>query len=189
MVRRVAYSGTVGSEAYYSAGQPTGTFRDNGTRRGASADLAALTTQVMTDVAIYLEKGDVVKSLTFLSGGTAAATPTNWWYGLYSPAGTTLLGQTADQLTAGWAADTAKKLALAVPYSVPVTGFYRASIMVKAGTVPTLAGTSVRAAVSAAVVTGQVVLAQTSGSALTTTAPPTIATPTAVGTIPYVIAS
>jgi hypothetical protein len=38
-------------------------------------------------------------------------------------------------------------------------------------------------------VAGQAVLAQTSGSSLTTTAPLTIATPTAVGTVPYVIAS
>lgn len=189
MVRRVAYSGIVGSENYYYAGQPAGTFRDNGVRRYTGSDLAALTTQVMLDTAIYLEKGDLVAYLTFLSGATAAGTPTNWWFSLYDPTGTTLLGQTADQLTAAWAANTAKKVALASPYVVPATGVYRAAIMVKATTVPTLAGSSVRAAASSAIVTGQAVLAQTSGSSLTTTAPATIATPTAVGTVPYVAAT
>jgi hypothetical protein len=187
--RRTAYSGIVGSENYYFGGQNQGTLRDNGVRRLAGANLAALTTQVMTDVALYLEKGDLVKFLTFLSGATAAGTPTNWWYALYDPTGATLLGQTADQLTTAWAADTAMKLALATPYVAPATGIYRAAIMVKATTVPTLGGYSVRAAASAAVVVGQAVLAQTSGSALTATAPATIATPTAVGTVPYVAAT
>lgn len=189
MVRKVAYSGIVGSETYYYGGQPAGTLRDNGIRRYSGADLAALTTQVMTDVALYLEKGDVVKYLTFLSGATAAGTPTNWWFALYNPVGDTLLGQTADQLTTAWAANTAMKVSLATTYVVPTTGVYRAAIMVKASTVPTLAGVTVRAAASAAVVTGQAVLAQTSGASLTTTAPATIATPTAVGTVPYVAAT
>lgn len=187
--KRVAYAGIVGSEAYYYGGQPAGTLRDNGIRRSAGSDLAALTTQVMTDVALYLEKGDVVKYLTFVSGATAAASPTNWWFALYDPAGATLLGQTADQLTAAWAANTAAKLALASPYVVPATGVYRAAVMVKATTVPTLAGATVRAAVSAAVAAGQAVLAQTSGSALVGSAPASIATPTAVATVPYVVAS
>ena len=188
-LRETAYAGVVGAEAYYYAGQPSGLFRDNGVRRYSGADLAALTTQVMTNVALFLEKGEVVRNLTFLSGATAAGTPTNWWFALYNPAGTALLGQSADQLTAAWAADTAKTLALASAYKVLNTGVYRAAIMVKATTVPTLAGVTVRAAASAAVVAGQAVLAQTSGSGLTTTAPATIATPTAVGTVPYVVAT
>ncbi len=188
MPRNVAYSGIVDSESFYRAGQPAGTFRDNGIRRHAGSDLTALTTQVMTDVALYLEKGERVNYLTFVSGATAADTPTNWWFALYSPAGA-LIGQTADQTSTAWAANTAKKVALATGYTVPTTGIYRAAVMVKATTPPTLAGVSVRAAVSAAVASGQAVLAQTSGSSLTTTAPATIATPTAVATVPYVIAS
>jgi hypothetical protein len=187
--RNIAYSGRAASESYYLGGQNQGTLRDNGARRLAGADLAALTTQVMTDVGLYLEKGDVVKFLTFLSGGTAAGTPTNWWFALYSPDGQTLLGQTADQTNTAWAANTPMKVALASPYTVPATGVYRAAVMVKATTVPTLAGDSVRAAASAAIVTGQTVLAQTSGTGLTATAPATIATPTAVGTVPYVAAT
>lgn len=152
-------------------------------------NVAALTTQVMTSVAVYLEAGDVVTNLTFVSATTAAGTPTNWWFALYSSAATpALLRQTADQTSTAWAANTAKTVALSTPYAVPATGIYYAAVMVKATTVPTLAGRTLHNAVEAvAIVTGQVVLAQTSGSALTTTAPATIASPTTVATVPLVI--
>jgi hypothetical protein len=50
--------------------------RANLDRRTLVTNTAALTTQVMTSVAIPLEVGDVVTNLTFLSGATAAGTPT-----------------------------------------------------------------------------------------------------------------
>jgi hypothetical protein len=151
-------------------------------------NVAALTTQVMSSVAVYLEAGDVVTNLTFVSGTTAAGTPTNWWFALYSSAATpALLGQTADQTSTAWGANTAKTVALTSPYTVPSTGIYYAAIMVKATTVPTLAGRTLHNAVEAgAVVTGQKVLSVTSGSGLTTTAPATIASPTTVATVPLV---
>src|SRR5512141_2621545 len=125
-------------------GSSTAKIRENMPRWNITAtdgNTAALTTQVMTSVALYLEKGDVVTNLTFESATTAAGTPTNWWFALYSTAATpALLGQTADQLTAAWAANTAKTLALATPYTVKASGIYWASVMVKATTVPTLAG-------------------------------------------------
>ncbi len=171
-------------------GNPAGPFRTNLRRTELGGNLAALTTQVMTAVALYLEAGDVVTNLTFCSATTAAGTPTNWWFALYSSAATpALLGQTADQTSTAWAANTAKTVALAAPYTVPTTGIYYAAIMVKATTVPTLLGASLNANASAAVVTGQKVLATTSGTGLTDTAPATIATPTTVGTVPYVVAT
>jgi hypothetical protein len=171
-------------------GSPTGTFRTNLRRSECGGNLAALTTQVMTSVALYLEAGEVVTNLTFCSATTAAGTPTNWWFALYSTAATpALLGQTADQTSTAWAANTAKTVALATPYTVPTSGIYYAAIHVKATTVPTLLGASLNVNASAAVVTGQKVLALTSGSALTDTAPATIATPTTVATVPYCIAS
>jgi hypothetical protein len=171
-------------------GSPTGVFRTNLRRTECGGNLAALTTQIMTDVALYLEAGETVTNLTFCSATTAAGTPTNWWFALYSPAATPLLlGQTADQASAAWAANTVKTLALVTPYVVPTTGIYRAAIHVKATTVPTLLGASLNANASAAVIAGQKVLAQTSGSALTDTAPATVATPTTVATVPYCIAT
>ena len=171
-------------------GSPSGLLRSNLRRSECGGNLAALTTQVMTAVALYLEAGDVVTNLTFCSATTAAGTPTNWWFALYSSAATpALLGQTADQTSTAWAANTAKTVALATPYTVLTTGVYYAAIMVKATTVPTLLGASLNANASAAVVTGQKVLANTSGSSLTDTAPATIATPTTVATVPYCVAT
>lgn len=163
--------------------------RDNMPRIGINTDLSALTTQVMTSVALWLRKGDVVTSLTFKSGATAAGTPTNWWFALYDPDGA-LLSQAADQTSTAWAANTAKTLDLAAAQTITESGIYYAGVMVKATTPPTLLGASVAlAGASAAWLTGEAILAQTSGSSLTTTAPSTIATPSAVATVPRVIAT
>ena len=176
-----------GVAEYYLDGQPT-FLRKNLLRSVCGGNLSALTTQVMTSVAILLYAGDVVTNLTFKSGGTAAGTPTNWWFALYDTNPTpVLLGQTADQTTTAWAADTAKTLALATPYTVPTTGIYYAGVMVKATTPPTLIGASAQADASAAVVSGMKVLAQTSGSSLTATAPSTITSATTVGTVPLAV--
>jgi hypothetical protein len=171
-------------------GSPTGVLRANLRRSECGGNLATLTTQVMTAVALYLEAGDVVTNLTFCSATTAAGTPTNWWFALYSTASTpALIAQTADQTSTAWAANTAKTVALAAPYTVVTTGIHYAAIMVKASTVPTLLGASLNANAAAAVVTGQKVLANTSGTSLTDTAPSTIATPATIATVPYVVAT
>jgi hypothetical protein len=82
-------------------------------------------------------------------------------------------------------------VALQTVQRITTTGIYYAAIMVKATTPPTLAGAAAleNAVAGGALVTGQTVLAQTSGSALTATAPATIATTTTVTTVPYVIAN
>lgn len=161
----------------------------NFSRLRITSDLVAgLVTQVMTTVAIPLQAGDKVTSITFLSGATPAGTPTNWWFGLYDNSATpALLGQSADQLTAAWAANTAKTLALATPFTVVTPGVYYVACMVKATSVPTLVGVTLATATSAgAVIAGQKILAQNSGSALTTTAPATVASPTTQAVVPWV---
>jgi hypothetical protein len=173
------------------SGSPSTFLKSNMNRREIASNAAALTTQVMLSTPVYLDAGDVVTNLTFLSGATAAGTPTNWWFALYSSAATpALLAQTADQLTTAWAANTAKTVALATAQTITTSGVYWAAIMVKATTVPTLAGITLEnAAAAGAIAAGQVVLAQTSGSSLTTTAPATIASGTTVATVPYVVAT
>lgn len=165
---------------------PTQVFhRANLPRAGLDDLAAALVTQVMTSVPIYLAAGDTVTNLSFLSGGTAAGTPTNYWVALYSPAATpALLAQSADQLTAAWAADTWKTLALATAQKITASGIYWAAIMVKATTVPSLIGANVGAK---PLLTGEGNLAQNSGAALTTTAPATIATPALQRPTPLVV--
>jgi hypothetical protein len=153
---------------------------------GGDTNHVALATGVMTSVPIYLVQGDKVTNLSFVSGNTAAGTPTNYWFALYSTDATpTLLAQTADQTSTAWAANTVKTLALSAAYTVPRTGLYWAAIMVTATTPPTLMG-SVGAK---PVVTGERNLSQSSGSALTATAPATIATPTVKNFVPYVVAT
>lgn len=171
-------------------GSPAGVYRTNMQPFDCVSDTAALTTQVMTGVGIALQAGDVVTNLTFLSGATAAGTPTNYWFALYSVAATpALLGQSADQLTAAWAADTPKTLALASPVLITVPGWYVAVCMVKATTPPSLVGATMGRAAAAGAIAGSKVLSSTSGSALTTTAPATFATPTTIAAVPLVVVS
>jgi hypothetical protein len=174
-------------------GQPSGVLRESlpQGRFQALNNMSALTTQVMLSVALPLQAGDLITNLTFVSGGTAAGTPTNWWFALYDTSATpALIQQTADQTTTAWAANTAITLPLAAAYLVPAPGVYYAAVMVKATTPPTLAGLSLEnAAAAGALVTGQKILAQTSGSSLTATAPSTITSATTVANLAYAVAS
>lgn len=173
-------------------GKPSAFQRSNIPRSDCTSDTAVLTTQVMASYAIPVYSGDTITSLTFLSGATAAGTPTNWWFALYNDAATpALLAQTADQLTAAWAADTAKTLALTTPQtnSGDHTVWF-AAVMMKAATPNSLVGVNLgRAGVSTGALSTQKVLARTSGAALTTTAPATIATPTSIVGVAYVLAT
>lgn len=164
-------------------------FRRNMPRAGlydsaGDTGQVALATGVMTSMPIYLQAGDVITNLSFRSGATAAGVPTNWWFALYDTQATpALIAQTADQTTGAWAANTTMTKALTTAYTVPKTGVYWAAVMVTATTVPTLLG----ACMAPAIVTGERNLSQSSGSGLTTTAPATIATPTAKNFAPYVV--
>lgn len=144
----------------------------------------ALTTQVMTSVPVKLYAGDVITNISVRSGATAAGTPTNWWFALYSNAATpALLAQTADQTSTAWAANTTKTVALATAQTITTTGVYWVGIHAKATTVPTLLG----ALVAPAIATGERNLSVSSGAALTATAPATIASPAAKDFAPYVV--
>lgn len=144
----------------------------------------ALTTEVMTSVPIYLHAGDTITNISARSGATAANTPTNYWFALYSNASTpALLAQTADQTSTAWAANTTKTLALATAQTIRESGIYWVGIMVKATAVPTLLGT----VAAPAVVTGERNLSQSSGSSLAATAPATITSVTAKQFVPYVV--
>lgn len=163
---------------------PEAVFHRANLPRTGLDDVATAATGVMCSVAIYLQDGDLISNLTFISGGTPAATPTNQFAALYSGAGT-LLAQSADKTTEAWAADTAKSFALASPIRITRSGVYYAALSVAAGTVPTLVG-SVGAK---PVLSGEGNLAQTSGTGLTATAPATIATPAFKRAVPLVIAT
>lgn len=159
-------------------------------RWDVTADVAAaLTTAVMTCVAVPMRAGDVITNIAAKSGATALATATHWWFALYSSAATpALLAQSADQVAAAWAANTAKSLALATAQTILADGVYYVAIMVAAATVPSLlCDVLPLAGVSAGILSTDATMSQTSGSGLTTTAPATIASPTAVVNVPAVV--
>jgi hypothetical protein len=146
-------------------------------------------TGVAHATAIPLQAGDVVTSITFVTGATAAATPTAGFVALYSSASTpALLAQSADFGSTARAANTAYTIPLASAVTITDAGLYYISISFTAGTVPTLRGLSTGNAVMAgAVITGMPVLAQSHGSSLGATAPATITSGTAVATPVYYI--
>ena len=167
-----------------------GTFaRSNQPRFGlydsvSDSGSVALTTQVMTAVPIFLAAGDVITNVSFITGTTAAGTPTNWWAALYDSQGTpALLSQTADQTSGAMAAFTVLTKALGTAQTISKTGVYWVALMVKATTVPTLLGQMGAPPVA----TGERNLAVTSGSSLTTTATATLASPTLQRFVPYVV--
>lgn len=160
--------------------------RANLPRIGLTDLTTALATGVMTSVPLDLEAGDTVTSLSVVVGATAAGTPTHFFLALYDTSATpALLGQSADQTSTAMAADSVQTIALATPVKISKSGTYRVGIMSAAATPPSLLGTLG----AKPILTGQTALAQTSGSALTATAPATIATPAATRSYPLVVAS
>ena len=158
-------------------------------RFDAGDDFAVAATGVVLSVGIPLQVGDLVTNITFVTGATAAGTPTAGFVALYSPAGA-LLGQSADFATTARAANTAYTVAIATPVLITAAGLYYAAISFTATTVPTLRGASLHHAVLAGAVTSTMkVLSQSHGAAVGATAPATIATPTTTFAIPYMVAT
>ena len=94
--------------------------------------------------AIYLTAGQLVSNITMASATTAAGTPTNYFFALYSGATRSLLAQSANQTTTAWAANTVKTLAMTAAYRVPTSGLYYIGYFMTATTVATLKGGTAR---------------------------------------------
>ena len=174
------------NEEYLRQGSPTNTtFAESFPRYLCGTDNAISATGVCHATAVPLQAGDVVTSITFITGGTAAVTPTAGFAALYSPAGA-LIAQTADFGSTARAANTAYKVNLASAQLITTPGLYYVVISFTAGTVPTLRGLSTgNAAVAGAIGLSAPVLAQSHGAAVGAVAPATIATPTTVATPCY----
>ena len=179
-------NGAYYDENYLRQGSPTNTtFAESLPRWLCGTDNAIAATGVCHATAVPLQAGDVVTSITFVTGGTAAGTPTAGFAALYSPAGA-LLAQTADFTTTARAANTAYKVTLATAQLITTAGLYYVVVSFTATTVPTLRGVSTGNAVVAGTIgLSAPVLAQTHGAAVGAVAPATIATPTTVATPCY----
>lgn len=134
----------------------------------AGVNLSALTSGTLFMQSVYLRAGQRIANITFCSGTTAAGTPTNQFFALYS-ASRVLLAQTANATTTAWTANTVVTRALTASYTVPTTGLYYVGIMVAATTVPSLVGMT--AAGNAAVRSAAPILSGNSSTGLTTALP------------------
>lgn len=173
-------------EEYLRQGAPTNiTMAESCSRADAIANVAIGATGVVHTTAIPLQAGDVVRSITFLTGTTAAVTPTAGYAALRTPAGV-VVAQSADFGSTARAANTAYTVAMTALYLVTTPGLYLVDISFTAATVPSLIGKALQNAVAAgAIGLSLPVLAQTHGSAVGAVPPATVATPTTVATIPY----
>lgn len=110
-------------------------------RRAGLVNVSVLATQRLTLVQIGIRAGQRIGGLTWLSGTTAANTPTNQWSVLYGPVGSLAkLAISPDDTTTAWAANTEKTFTFVTPYTILTTGYYYAALMVKATTPPSLQG-------------------------------------------------
>lgn len=167
------------------AGSPSGAYAESCPKLLAGADVAIAATGVELSVMVPLVAGTVVTSITFVTGATAAATPTAGYAVLRDSTGAKL-AQTADFTSTARAANTAYTVALATPQLISATGLYRVGISFTAGTVPTLRGVSLGNAALTAVGT---TVAVTHGSAVAGTAPAATATPANAAVVPYFLVS
>ena len=88
---------------------------------------------------IYLPKGVTITTITFVSGATAAVSPTNQWYALCNDS-RSVLRVTANDLTAAWATSTVKPLNLTSTFTTTYSGLHYLACCVTAGTVPSFRG-------------------------------------------------
>lgn len=180
-------SGTHYNEEYLRQGSPTNTtFAESIPRLLAGTDNAIAASGVVHSTGVPLQFGDVVTSISFITGGTAAVAPTAGFAALYSPAGV-LLAQTADFGSTARAANTVYKVNLATAQVISTPGLYYVAISFTVSTtVPTLRGASVgNLVVAGAVGLSAAILAQTHGAAVGAVAPSTITGATTVATPCY----
>lgn len=129
-----------GARRQHDLGVATPIIAETVKRNECSADLAALTTQIVQLQAIELPPRTLCTSLSYISGATAASVPTNWWFVLVSKA-LAVLAVSADQTSTAWAANTLKTLAFGAAYTTPdLPDLYYVGIMMKATTPVSLRG-------------------------------------------------
>lgn len=154
------------------------------TEVASAAGAATPTTGKLLVSEMHFEAGDVVTSIGFVTGTTAAVTPTSGFVALYDSAGA-LLAQSADFAATAMAASTAYTKALAAAYTIKKGGRHYVAWCVAAGTMPTLIG----CVCAPAIATGERSPARESTSATyTTTAPATLPAMSNRLDLPYFVA-
>lgn len=122
----------------WSLRQPAYFVRDSwiggtGDRGMSSAALTLTSGTLHLSLLLPLYKGQTITNLLFITGTTAAGTPTHSWMTLHDSS-RVKVAETADMLTAAIAASTLHTYSLTSPYVVPTTGLYYVGICVIATT-------------------------------------------------------
>lgn len=115
---------------------PTGAIAQTFPRVDGTSATAILTSGQFYFTPIYLRAGQVVTTISVMSGG-AVVNPTHQWFALYSSA-LSKLGVTSDDTTTAWSGAALKSLNLSAAYTVTASGYYLIGIVVVADTPPTL---------------------------------------------------
>lgn len=139
------------------------------TEIASAAGAATPTTGKLLVAEMHFEVGDLVTGIAFVTGTTAAVTPTSGFVALYDADGV-LLGQSADFAATAMAASTAYTKNLASAYTIKRPGRHHVAWCVAAGTMPTLLG----AVCAPPVATGERSPARESTSATYTTTAPAV---------------
>jgi len=122
--------------------EPAGAKAETCPRNGPAGNLSGiLSSGRLHLVAIPIASGVTVSNIVFMTGTTAASSPTNQWFGLFDQ-NRICLALTANATTAAWAANAVKSLALTSPFVTTYSGLHYLGVMVAATTVPTLTGTA-----------------------------------------------
>jgi hypothetical protein len=171
-------------------GIPTAAAAQSTARNSSLSSNSILSSGRESVVLVWLNAGQVVTSITFMSGTQALVAGTNQWFSLRTSA-RVLLKTTADDTNTAWTSNTLKTLTLSGgTYTVLTSGFYYVGIMVAAGTPPSLISSNSANGSAVGIVpilTGN----DATNTGLTTpaTAPATSAAYTISGNLPYAYVS
>jgi hypothetical protein len=100
------------------------------------------TTGTVYMMGVWLPAGLTITNMSWITGTTAAVSPTHWWLGIANSAGLQQAA-TADQTTAAIGASALKTIALTATYTTTSTGLYYLLLSVTASTNPTATGLAV----------------------------------------------
>lgn len=139
-------------------------------RRFCVSTVFAPTSALLTLTAIWLPAGKTVTGITFVSGSTAESGGSHLWYALYKGDLTFMAQATDNTGAAAFGANVAFRMALTAPQPILVSGLYYLGFCC-VGTIPTLQ--NITSSVNAnGNITGMTpIVAATSTSGLTGTAP------------------
>ena len=120
---------------------PTGALGETIPRYAVNSATQAIgaTTGTVYMAGLWLPSGLKITNISWVTGSTAAGTPTHWWLGLADNGGVQR-AHTADQTTGAIAANTLITKALTATFTTTYTGLYYVLISVTATTNPTASG-------------------------------------------------